>query len=129
MTNFGQQWSQKHENGVSLRSCLHPCVRCVATLLRAVPSCRDLYFSVLDASFEEDPDTSSLVVQMIMEAIDDGRQLESLWGTPLAATVAARIAENASSSLLIVKTSITDSIARRLHKFFAGLSKEIFVSK
>ena len=99
------------------------------TLLRTVPTSRDLYFSILDASFEEDPDTSSLVVQLIMEAIDDGKQLESLWGTPVTASVAGRIAENACSSVLIVKTAITNSTARRLHKLFTGLSKDIFISK
>jgi hypothetical protein len=126
---FGQEWSQKHENGVSLRSCVHPCLKCIVTLLRTVPTSHDLYFSILDASFEEDPDTSSLVVQLIMEAIDDGKQLESLWGTPVTASVAGRIAENACSSVLIVKTAITNSTARRLHKLFTGLSKDIFISK
>ncbi len=124
-----QDWSQKHENGVSLRSCVHPCLKCIVALLRAVPSCRDLYVSALDASFEEDPDTSSLIVQMIMDAIDDGKQQESLWGTPINASVAARIAENACSSVFIVKSAITLATARRLHKLFAGMSKEIFISQ
>jgi hypothetical protein len=124
-----QEWSQKLERGAVLRSCLHPCIKCIVSLLRAVPSCRDLYVSALDASFEEDPDTSSLVVQIIMDAIDDGKQQESLWGTPVAASVAGRIAENACSSVFIVKSAITPAIARRLHKLFAGMSKDIFISK
>ena len=123
-----QEWTQKHENGVSLRSCLHPCLKCIVSLLRVAPSCLDLYVSALDVSFEEDPDTSSLVVQIIMDAIDDGKQQESLWGTPVTASAAGRIAENACSSVFIVKSAISLATARRLHKLFTGMPKEIFMS-
>jgi hypothetical protein len=129
MTLFIQEWSQKYENGVRLRSRLHPCLRCLAALLRAVPSCRDLYISALGLSFEEDPDTSSLTAQIIMEAVVDSKQQESLWGTPVIASMAARIAENACSSILIVKTAITHAAARRLHLLFVGLSKDVFIGE
>ena len=124
-----QDRSQKLENGSRLFSRLHPCLVCIVTLLRAVPSCRDLYISVMDASFEEDPDTSSLAVQIVMEAICDGKNQESLWGTPAIASAAACIAENACSAVFIVKTAISPAIARRMHLLFAGLSKEIFIGK
>jgi hypothetical protein len=94
-----------------------------------VPSCRDLYISVLNSSFEEDPDTSTLVAQIIMEAVSDGKQQESLWGTPVTSSAAAHIAENACSSVFIVKTAITVAAARRLHQLFAAMSKEIFVGE
>ena len=94
-----------------------------------MPSCRDLYISVLDASFEEDPDTSTLTAQIIMEAIGDGKQEESLWGTPVSASAAVRIAENACSSVFIVKTAITVATACRLHQLLAVLPKEIFVGE
>ena len=126
MTLCPQEWSQRHDSGVRLRSCLHPCLVCIVALLRAVPSCRDLYISILNASFEDDPDTSTLTVQIIMEAVSDGKQQESLWGTPVTASVAAQIAENACSAVFIVKTAITVAAARRLHLLFAALSKEIF---
>ncbi len=129
MTVSPQEWTQKHENGVRLRSCLHPCLVCIVTLLRSVPSCRDLYISVLNSSFEEDPDTSTLVAQIIMEAVSDGKQQESLWGTPVTSSAAAHIAENACSSVFIVKTAITVATARRLHQLFAAMSKEIFVGE
>ena len=124
-----QEWSEKQENGVRLRSRIHPCLQCIVTLLRAVPSCCDLYVSALASSFEEDPDSSSLTVQIIMAAVSEGKQQASLWGTPVAASMAARIAENACSSVFIVKTAITPAIARRVHELFAGLSKDTFTSK
>ncbi len=64
-----------------------------------------------------------------MEAICDGKNQESLWGTPVIASAAARITENACSAVFIVKTAISSAIARRMHLLFAGLSKEIFIGK
>jgi len=124
-----QEWSEKQENGVRLRSRLHPCLHCILGLLHAVPACCDLYISALASSFEEDPDASSLTVQIIMAAVSEGKQQTSLWGTPVTTSMAARIAENACSSVFIVKTAISPATARRLHELFAGLSKDIFTSK
>ena len=94
-----------------------------------MPACCDLYVSALASSFEEDPDASSLTVQIIMAAVSEGKQQTSLWGTPVTTSMAARIAENACSSVFIVKTAISPATARRVHELFAGLSKDIFTSK